>query len=186
MNLNNWKNWGTNLLIRFGLQDPYYAHGFVESDSVIENTEEDSLIKTFFELRIGKNWYKPWKWGGERKSGNTPKGPDIQAAVDAATKKANEAANKAAADAAAKQTALQKQVDAMKAAQEARRGKIATASASQLAIGPQAQDRVGALRKKKESRRMGTQQTRKTRKPTVIAPGTATGGGGAYGGAPVV
>jgi hypothetical protein len=159
----------------------------VESDSVIENTEEEDILsKTFFEIRFGKNWYKPWKWfsgSGSKKGGSNV---DIQKAVDDATRKANEAATKAAADAAAKQTALQTQIDEMKAAEEARRGKIATSNASQLAIGPQAQDRVGNLKKKKESRRMGTQQTRKTRKPTVVAGPGGPGGGGAYGGAPVV
>ena len=185
MNLNNWKNWGTNLLIRFGLQDPYYAHGFVESDSVIENTEEDILSKTFLEFRIGKNWYKPWKWGGSSRKYSPPK-VDVQAAVDEATKKAKAEAAKIAAEQKLAYDKQQAEITALKAAQEARKGR-ATYGASQLAIGPQAQDRVGTLRKKKETRRMGTQQTRKTRKPTVLAgPGGGAGGGGAYGGAPVV
>tara|TARA_R100000008_G_scaffold85005_1_gene73827 strand:- start:697 stop:1254 length:558 start_codon:yes stop_codon:yes gene_type:complete len=185
MNLNNWKNWGTNLLIRFGLQNPYYAHGFLESDSVIENTqEEDSLSKTFFEWRIGKNWYKPWKWGGGSMRSRGGGGVDIDKAREDARKKAQKEASEAAAKAAAREKALADQVAAMKAAEEARRGKIATANASQLAIGPGAQDRVGNMKKRKQERRVGTQQTRKTRKPTVIAQGPT--GGGAYGGAPVV
>ena len=186
MNLNNWKNWGTNLLIRFGLQDPYYAHGFSESDSVIENTqEEDSLSKTFFEWKIGKNWYKPWKWGGGRSRGGDKGGSaDIEKARREAREKAQKEASAAAEKAAAREKVLADQVAAMKAAEEARRGKIATANASQLAIGPGAQDRVGDMKKRKQERRVVTQQTRKTRKPTVIAQGPT--GGGAYGGAPVV
>ena len=185
MNLNNWKNWGTNLLIRFGLQDPYYAHGFSESDSVIENTqEEDSLSKTFFEWKIGRNWYKPWKWGGGRgRPGRRP-----EADIEKARREATEKARAEAAEVARKQQAAydkqQAEIAALKAAQEARKGR-ATASASQLAIGPGAQDRVGDMKKRKQERRVGTQQTRKTRKPTVIAQGPATGGG-TYGGAPVV
>ena len=186
MNLNNWKNWGTNLLIRFGLQDPYYAHGFSESDSVIDTQEEDSLSKTFFEFRIGKNWYKPWKWGGggsKRPRGGG--GADVDKARRDAEEKARQEAAKVAAKAKEREKALADQIAAMKAAEEARRGRIATSNASDLAIGPGAQDRIGDMKKKKKERQVGTQQTRKTRKPTVIAQGPTTGGG-AYGGAPVV
>ena len=187
MNLNNWKNWGTNLLIRFGLQDPYYAHGFSESDSVIENTEEDILSKTFLEFKIGKNWYKPWKWGGGRSRGGDKGGSaDIEKARREAREKAQREASAAAEKAAAREKVLADQVSAMKAAEEARRGKISTANASQLAIGPVAQDRVGAMKKKKTERRVGTQQTRRTRNKQVLAPVGTAAGGGAYGGAPVV
>ena len=185
MNLNNWKNWGTNLLIRFGLQDPYYAHGFSESDSVIENTqEEDSLSKTFFEWKIGKNWYKPWKWGGGRaRGGDKGRAADIDKARREATAKAQAEAAEVAAKQQAAYDKQQAEIAALKAAQEARKGR-ATTSASQLAIGPGAQDRVGKMKRQKQERKVGTQQTRKTRNPVVIAQGPT--GGGAYSGAPVV
>ena len=40
-NFNNWRNWGTNLLIRLGLQDQHYAHAFATVDPVYEQEEEE-------------------------------------------------------------------------------------------------------------------------------------------------
>ena len=40
-NFNNWRNWGTNILIRLGLQDQHYAHAFATVDPVYEQEEEE-------------------------------------------------------------------------------------------------------------------------------------------------
>ncbi len=40
-NFNNWRNWGTNILIRLGLQDQHYAHAFATVDPVYETEEEE-------------------------------------------------------------------------------------------------------------------------------------------------
>ena len=40
-NFNNWRNWGTNILIRLGLQDQHYAHAFATVDPVYEKEEEE-------------------------------------------------------------------------------------------------------------------------------------------------
>ena len=40
-NFNNWRNWGTNILIRLGLQDQHYAHAFATVDPVYEPEEEE-------------------------------------------------------------------------------------------------------------------------------------------------
>ena len=185
MNLNNWRNWGTNLSIRLGFRDQY-AHAFVEQDYFIEDTtEEVSLAPTFFEWRIGKNWYKPWKWGGGKYGGGGNSGKaDIEKARREATEKAKAEAAKVAEKHQAAYAKQQEEINAMKAAQEARKGR-ATYGASQLAIGPGAQDRVGKMKRDKDKRKVGTQQTRKVRDKQLIAQGPATGGG-AYGGAPVV
>ena len=56
MNLNNWRNWGTNILIRLGFVDQY-AYAYQEQDYFIDNTEEEEekvLAPTFYEFRIGK------------------------------------------------------------------------------------------------------------------------------------
>jgi hypothetical protein len=52
-NFNNWRNWGTNILIRLGLQDQHYAHAFATVDPVYEPEEEEvDLAPTMFEFRI--------------------------------------------------------------------------------------------------------------------------------------
>tara|TARA_R100001530_G_scaffold57252_1_gene41668 strand:+ start:174 stop:995 length:822 start_codon:yes stop_codon:yes gene_type:complete len=48
-NFNNWRNWGTNILIRLGLQDQHYAHAFATVDPVYEKEEEEvDLSATVF------------------------------------------------------------------------------------------------------------------------------------------
>jgi hypothetical protein len=54
-NFNNWRNWGTNILIRLGLQDQHYAHAFATVDPVYEPEEEEvDLAPTMFEWR----WFR--------------------------------------------------------------------------------------------------------------------------------
>ena len=190
MNLNNWRNWGTNTLIRLGFRDQY-AHAFAEQDYFVEDTaEEVSLAPTFLEFKIGKNWYKPWKWGGSSKY-KAPPAVD----VEKIKREAQEAAKAAAAKVAEKnRLAYEKQqaeIKAMKDAetqrQQARQDKLTT-SASALQIGgPRDTTSIG---KSKAKRKKGT-------KGTVIEPGkkfnvAAAGGpgpggaGGAYQGNPVL
>jgi len=55
-NFNNWRNWGTNILIRLGLQDQHYAHAFATVDPVYEKEEEEvDLAPTMFEWRIWRS-----------------------------------------------------------------------------------------------------------------------------------
>jgi len=56
-NFNNWRNWGTNILIRLGLQDQHYAHAFATVDPVYEPEEEEEvdLAPTMFEWRIWRS-----------------------------------------------------------------------------------------------------------------------------------
>jgi len=157
MNLNNWRNWGTNLMIRFGFRDQF-AQAFAEQDYFVEDTEEEvSLAPTFFELRIGKNWYKPWKWGGGGSKRSSPPAVDVEKIKREAVAEAKKAA-------AARQDKL-------------------TTSASALKIGG-ARSTTSA-KGKKEKRKMGTGKTTKELdKPTVLNP--AGQGGGSYGGVPVL
>ena len=185
MNLNNWRNWGTNALIRLGFRDQY-AHAFAEQDYFVEDTEEEvSLAPTFLEWSIGKNWYKPWKWGGSGSSRS--RAPSVD--VDKIKREAAAAAKKAADEVAAKNKAAydkqQSEIKAMKdaetARQAARQSKLTT-EASALKIGG-ARGTTSATGKKKK-RAMGTGKTRKELdKKTVLNP---AGGGGSYGGQPVL
>jgi len=198
MNLNNWRNWGTNLMIRFGFRDQY-AHAFIEQDYFVEDTEEEvDLAPTVFELRIGRNWYKPWKWyEPPRRSAPSQPSVDVEKvkreAVAEAAKAAkvvqqkNEAAMakrdaeiKALKDAETKRVAEAAKAAAKAAA--ARQDKLTT-SASALKIGG-ARSTTSA-KGKKEKRKMGTGKTTKELdKPTVLNP--AGQGSGSYGGVPVL
>ena len=56
-NFNNWRNWGTNILIRLGLQDQHYAHAFATVDPVYEKEEEEvDLAPTMFEWRVFRSF----------------------------------------------------------------------------------------------------------------------------------
>ena len=185
MNLNNWRNWGTNALIRLGFRDQY-AHAFAEQDYFVEDTEEEvSLAPTFLEWKIGKNWYKPWKWGGKTKQPSQPS-VDIEKikrdAAAAAKKAADEVAakNKAAYD--KQQAEITAMKDAETARQAARQSKLTT-SASALKIGGARGTTDVAGEKKK--RKMGTGKTRKELdKKTIL--NQAGGGSGSYTGDPVL
>ena len=186
MNLNNWRNWGTNALIRLGFRDQY-AHAFAEQDYFVEDTEEEvSLAPTVLEIKFGKNWYKPWKWGGG--GDKSSKGPDIdiekiKADAAAAAKAAADkvaAKNKAAYD--KQQAEIKAMKDAEAARQKARQSKL-TSSASALKIGGERGTTSATGEKKK--RKMGTDKTRKELdKKTILD--QAGGGAGTYGGAPVL
>ena len=185
MNLNNWRNWGTNLMIRLGFQDQY-AHAFAEQDYFVEDTtEEVSLAPTFFELRIGRNWYKPWKWGGEPRRSSRPS-IDVEKIKREAEAKAKAEADKVRKESEAAYAKQQAEITAMKDAETARqaqRQSKLTSSASALTIGgPRS---TTSAKGKKEKRKMGTGKTTKELdKPTVLNP--AGQGGGSYGGVPVL
>ncbi len=185
MNLNNWRNWGTNTLIRLGFRDQY-AHAIAEQDQFVEDTEEEvSLAPTFLEWSIGKNWYKPWKWGGGSKSSSQPSIDinKIKADAAAAAKKAADevaAKNKAAYD--KQQAEIKAMKDAETARQAARQSKLTT-SASALKIGGARGTTDVAGEKKK--RKMGTGKTIKPiDKKTIL--NQAGGGAGSYTGDPVL
>ena len=187
MNLNNWRNWHTNLMIRLGFQDQF-AYAFAEQDYFVEDTEEEvSLAPTFLEFRIGKNWYKPWKWGGGGGGGKSP--PPID--VEKIKKDAAAAAQAAAAKVAAKNKAIYDKQQAEIAAQRkkaadlaaARQAKLTT-TASALKIGG-ARDTT-AISGKKKKRAMGTGKTRKELDKKTVLAGAGGPGGGAYGGQPVL
>jgi len=186
MNLNNWRNWGTNTLIRLGFKDQY-AHAFAEQDYFVEDTEEEvSLAPTFLELKIGKNWWKgPLFWGGSKKS-KTPPGPDIEKIKRDAAAAAKAEADKVRKESEAAYAKQQAEITAMKDAETARqaqRQSKLTSSASALTIGgPRS---TTSAKGKKEKRKMGTGKTTKELdKPTVLNP--AGQGGGSYGGVPVL
>ena len=186
MNLNNWRNWGTNTLIRLGFKDQY-AHAFAEQDYFVEDTEEEvSLAPTFLELKIGKNWWKgPLFWGGSKKS-KTPPGPDIEKIKRDAAAAAKAEADKVRKESEAAYAKQQAEITAMKDAEtkrQAQRQSKLTSSASALTIGgPRS---TTSAKGKKEKRKMGTGKTTKELdKPTVLNP--AGQGGGSYGGVPVL
>ena len=194
MNLNNWRNWGTNALIRLGFRDQY-AHAFAEQDYFVEDTEEEvSLAPTFLEwkFKIGKNWAKPWKWGG----GGSKRSHTPSIDTDKIKREAAAEAKRAAEAGAAKQKAAyekqQAEIRKMKEAEAKRKAEAAkaaklrqdrlTSEASALKIGGERGTTDVAGEKKK--RRKGTAGTRvKLDKKTVLNPG---GGAGAYGGQPVL
>jgi len=186
MNLNNWRNWGTNTLIRLGFKDQY-AHAFAEQDYFVEDTEEEvSLAPTFLEFKIGKNWHSPWKWGGGgSKQSSAPKVDveKIKREAQAAAKKAAEkvaAKNKAAYD--KQQAEIKAMKDAETARQKAKQAKLTT-SASALKIGGARGTTDVAGEKKK--RRKNTSGTRKELdKKTVL--NQAGSGSGSYSGEPVL
>ena len=193
MNLNNWRNWGTNTLIRLGFRDQY-AHAFAEQDYFVEDTEEEvSLAPTFLEFKIGKNWYKPWKWGGGGSKQSSPPPVDVEKikrdAAAAAKKAADEVAakNKAAYDKQQAEIKAMKDAEAKRAAEAAkaaaaRQDKLTT-SASALKIGGARGTTDVAGEKKK--RKMGTGKTvKELNKKTVL--NQAGGGAGSYTGDPVL
>ena len=185
MNLNNWRNWGTNTLIRLGFRDQY-AHAFAEQDYFVEDTEEEvSLAPTFLEFKIGKNWYKPWKWGGSSKY-KAPPAVDVEKIKREAAAAAKAAADKVAAKNKAAYDKQQAEIKAMKdaetARQEARQSKLTT-SASALKIGGARGTTDVAGEKKK--RRKGTSGTRVKRDtPTTVL--NQAGGGASSGVHPVL
>jgi len=186
MNLNNWRNWGTNALIRLGFRDQY-AHAFAEQDYFVEDTtEEASLAPTFLELKIGKNWWNPLRWGGSGSKQNYSPPP---VDVDKIKREAAAEAKKAAEAVAAKQKAaydkqqaeIKKMKDAEAARQAARQSKLTTEASTLKIGGPRG---TAGVKGDKERRKKGTSGTRKELdKPTVLNP---AGGGGAYGGQPVL
>jgi hypothetical protein len=189
MNLNNWRNWGTNLMIRFGFRDQF-AQAFAEQDYFVEDTEEEvSLAPTFFELRIGKNWYKPWKWGGGGSKRSSPPAVDVEKIKREAVAEAKKAADVVAAKNKAAYDKQQAEITAMKDAETARqaqRQSKLTSSASALTIGgPRS---TTSAKGKKEKRKMGTGKTTKPLdKPTLLNPvAGAPGQGGYSGGVPVL
>jgi len=187
MNLNNWRNWGTNTLIRLGFKDQY-AHAFAEQDYFVEDTEEEvSLAPTFLELKIGKNWWKgPLFWGGSKKS-KTPPGPDIEKIKRDAAAAAKAEADKVRKESEAAYAKQQAEITAMKdaetARQKARQSKLTT-SASNLKIGGArgTTDVAG----KKEKRRMTTGKTRKDLDEKFNVAAAAGPGGPGYQGNPVM
>ena len=194
MNLNNWRNWGTNALISLGFKDQF-AHAFAEQDYFVEYTEEEvDLAPTVFELRIGRNWYKPWKWyEPPRRSAPSQPSVDVEKIKEDARKAAEQEAKKIADKQKAAYDKQQAEIKAMKeaeaqraaaaaAAEQKRKAKL-TAGASALKIGgPRDTTGVG---KRKEQRKMGTGKTKKTftPKPALNPAGAAAG---VYGGAPVL
>ena len=190
MNLNNWRNWGTNLMIRLGFRDQY-AHAFVEQDYFVEDTtEEVSLAPTFLEFRIGRNWYNPFKWGVDDRPRGRPAPVDLEKvkreAVAEAAKAAKVVQQKNEAAMAKQRAEIQAMKDAETKRLQQRQAKL-TSSASALKIGDP-RDTTGAKRKKKE-RKFGTGQTTKPldKTPTTINPvAGAPGGGGYSGGVPVL
>ena len=187
MNLNNWRNWGTNLMIRFGFRDQF-AQAFAEQDYFVEDTtEEVSLAPTFFELRIGKNWYKPWKWGGGGSKRSSPPAVDVEKIKREAVAEAKKAADVVAAKNKAAYDKQQAEITAMKdaetARQKARQSKLTT-SASNLKIGGArgTTDVAG----KKEKRRMTTGKTRKDLDEKFNVAAAAGPGGPGYQGNPVM
>ena len=189
MNLNNWRNWGTNLMIRLGFKDQY-AHAFVEQDYFVEDTtEEVSLAPTFFEWKIGRNWYNPFKWGVDDRPRGKPEPVDLEKVKREAAEEARKAAAEVAAKNKAAQDKMQAEIKAMKDAEAKRlaqkQAKL-TSSASALKIGDP-RDTTGSRRRKKE-RAFGTAKTRKdlAKPPTTINPAAGTGTGGTYSGVPVL
>ena len=186
MNLNNWRNWGTNALIRLGFRDQY-AHAFAEQDYFVEDTEEEvSLAPTFLEFKIGKNWHSPWKWGGGGSKRSSPPAVDVEKIKREAAAKAKAEADKVRKESEAAYAKQQAEIKAMKDAETARqaqRQSKLTSSASALTIGgPRS---TTSAKGKKEKRKMGTGKTTKELdKPTVLNP--AGQGGGSYGGVPVL
>ena len=187
MNLRNWRNWGTNLMIRLGFKD-LYAHAFVEQDYYVKDTtEEVSLAPTFLEFKIGRNWYNPFKWGVDDRPRGRPDPVDLEKVKREAAAEARKAAEAVAAKNAAAMAKQQAQIQAMKDAEtkrlQQRQAKL-TSSASALKIG-NPRDTTG-IRSSKEKRRFGTKSTKKPLKaPTTINP-AAGAAGGAYGGVPVL
>jgi len=187
MNLNNWRNWHTNLMIRLGFQDQF-AYAFAEQDYFVEDTEEEvSLAPTFLEIRIGKNWYKPHKWFGGGSKSSKPKPIDVEKIKAEAVAKARAEAEKVAAKNKAAYDKQQAEIQAMKdkaAAAAAQRQDKLTTTASALKIGG-ARDTTG-ISSSKAKRRKGTKSTVKPldKKFNVAAAGGP--GGGAYGGQPVL
>ena len=187
MNLNNWRNWGTNLSIRLGFRDQF-AHAFVEQDYFVEDTtEEVSLAPTFLEFKIGRNWYNPFKWGVDDRPRGRPEPVDLEKVKREAAAEAKKAAEAVAAKNKAAQDKMNAEIKAMKDAEAKRlaqkQAKL-TSSASALKIG-NPRDTTG-IRSSKEKRRFGTKSTKKPLKaPTTINP-AAGAAGGAYGGVPVL
>ena len=189
MNLRNWRNWGTNLMIRLGFKD-LYAHAFVEQDYYVKDTaEEVSLAPTFLEFKIGRNWYNPFKWGVDDRPRGRPDPVDLEKVKREAAAEARKAAeavaakNKLASDKMAAEIKAMKDAEAKRLAQK--QAKL-TSSASALKIGgPRDTTSIG---KKKEKRKMGTGKTTKPLdKPTTINPvAGAPGAGGYSGGVPVL
>ncbi len=173
-------------MIRLGFQDQF-AYAFAEQDYFVEDTEEEvSLAPTFLEFKIGKNWYKPWKWGGSKKSKSPPPIDVEKIKADAVAKAKAEAAkiaakNKAAYDKQQAEIAAMKQkaADAAKARQD----KLTT-TASALKIGG-ARDTT-EIGKRKATRRKGTKGTVKPLDKKFNVAAGAGPGGGAYGGLPVL
>ena len=189
MNLRNWRNWGTNLMIRLGFKD-LYAHAFVEQDYYVKDTtEEVSLAPTFLEFKIGRNWYNPFKWGVDDRPRGQPSPVDLEKvkreAVAEAAKAAKLVQQKNEAAMAKRDSEIKALKDAETQRLQQRQAKL-TSSASALKIGDP-RDTTGARRKKKE-RAFGTAKTRKdlTKPPTTINPAAGTGTGGTYSGVPVL
>ena len=189
MNLRNWRNWGTNLMIRLGFRDQF-AHAFVEQDYYVKDTtEEVSLAPTFLEIRIGRNWYNPFKWGVDDRPRGQPSPVDLEKVKREAVAEAQAAAAKVQAQNKAAQDKMNAEIKAMKDAEAKRlaqkQAKL-TSSASALKIGDP-RDTTGARRRKKE-RAFGTAKTTKdlAKPPTTINPAAGTGTGGTYSGVPVL
>ena len=190
MNLNNWRNWGTNLSIRLGFRDQF-AHAFVEQDYFVEDTtEEVSLAPTFLEFKIGKNWYNPFKWGVDDRPRGQPSPVDLdkvkREAVAEAAKAAKIVQQKNEAAMAKRDAEIRAMKDAETARQARSQAKL-TSSASALTIGGP-RSTTGA-KKRKAERKMGTGKTTKPLdKPTLLNPvaGAPGGGGGYSGGVPVL
>ena len=184
MNLNNWRNWGTNLSIRLGFRDQY-AHAFVEQDYFIEDTEEEvSLAPTFFEIKFGRNWYNPFKWGVDDRERGRPSPIDLEKVKREAVAEANAEAKKIQDENKLASDKMAAEIKAMKDAEAKRlhqKQATLTSSASSLSIGG-ARSTTGD-QGKKDRRKMNTGKTSKRLDPTVLNPGLKEG---AYGGVPVL
>ena len=187
MNLNNWRNWHTNLMIRLGFRDQF-AHAFVEQDYFVEDIEEEvSLAPTFLELKIGKNWWKPALWWGGSKKSTSPPPIDAEKIKADAVAKAKEEASKIAEKNKLAYETQQAEIQAMKdkaAATAAQRQDKLTTTASALKIGG-ARDTTG-IKGSKAKRRKGTKGTVNPLDKKFNPAGSAGPGGGAYGGQPVL
>jgi len=187
MNLNNWRNWGTNLMIRFGFRDQY-AHAFVEQDYFIEDTtEEVSLAPTFLEFRIGRNWYNPFKWGVDDRPRGQPDPVDLEKIKREAVAEAAKAAEAARAKDKLASDKMAAEIKAMKDAEAKRlkqRQATLTSSASSLSIG--GARGTSDTKRKKADRKMTTDRTSKRLDPTLLNPVAGAPGEGGSGGVPVL
>ena len=184
MNLNNWRNWGTNLSIRLGFRDQF-AHAFVEQDYFVEDTtEEVSLAPTFLEFKIGKNWYNPFKWGVDDRPRGRPAPVDLEKVKREAVAEANKAAEAARAKDKLASDKMAAEIQAMKDAEAKRQQQkqaTLTSKASALSIGGARS--TTDIKKKKADRKMTTDKTSKRLDPTVLNPAAKEG---SYGGVPVL